>query len=129
MIDIEYAVQYLQIVHGEAHEELRTPSTQAALEVLGRLGLISRENERKCREAYVFFRSLCDALRIVRGNAKDLILPKLNTNEYAFLARRMGYLDVDWEVAADHLYKEVEKHRHVANTFFRNTVKGCIGNQ
>jgi len=129
LIDIEYAVQYLQIVHGEAHEELRTPSTQAALEVLGRLGLISRENERECREAYVFFRSLSDALRIVRGNAKDLILPKLNTNEYAFLARRMGYLDVDWEVAADHLCKEVEKHRHVANTFFRNTIKGCIGNQ
>jgi glutamate-ammonia-ligase adenylyltransferase len=35
LIDIEYAVQYLQIIHGTSHEELRTPSTQAALEVRG----------------------------------------------------------------------------------------------
>ena len=123
LIDIEYAVQYLQIVHGKSHEELRTPSTQAALEALGRLGLISRTDERECREAYVFLRALSDALRIVRGNAKDLILPKRDTEEYAFLARRLGYLDVDWKSAAEHLHDKIERYRHIAHAFFNNTIQ------
>ena len=121
LIDIEYAVQYLQIIHGTSHEELRTPSTQAALEVLGRLGIISRTNERECREAYIFLRALSDALRIVRGNAKDLILPERDTEEYAFLARRLGYLEVDWKFAAQRLHDEIEKHRNIAHAFFNNT--------
>lgn len=131
LIDIEYAVQYLQIIRGNSHEELRTPSTQAALEVLGRLGIVSRTDERECREAYTFLRALSDALRIVRGNAKDLILPERDTEEYTFLARRLGYLDVDWEFAAQRLHDEIEQYRHIAHTFFNNTSKdsGSDGNQ
>ena len=121
LIDIEYAAQYLQIIHGTLHEALRTPSTQAALEVLGRLGIISRTDERRCRETYIFLRALSDALRIVRGNAKDLILPEQDTEEYAFLARRLGHLEADWDFAAQHLHDEIEKYRHIAHTFFNKT--------
>jgi glutamate-ammonia-ligase adenylyltransferase len=32
-------------------------------------------------------------LRIVRGNARDLTLPPLESEEFAFLARRLGYED------------------------------------
>jgi hypothetical protein len=60
----------------------------------------------------------------VRGQdqvSKDLILPEQDTEEYAFLARRRGYLEADWDFAAQHLHDEIEKYRHIAHTFFNKT--------
>jgi hypothetical protein len=34
--------------------------------------------------------ALIDALRIVRGHARDLVLPSTDSEEHTFLARRMG---------------------------------------
>ena len=42
-------------------------------------------------DAHDFLRRLINALRILRGNARDLVLPERTGNEFIFLARRMGY--------------------------------------
>jgi len=80
IIDIEYAVQYLQILHGKDHPELRTPSTLEALDSLRRLKIISQKEQDHLRRAYIFLRTLIDGLRMVRGNARDLILPEPATD-------------------------------------------------
>jgi glutamate-ammonia-ligase adenylyltransferase len=54
-------------------------------------GLISAEDSDRLREAYVFQRDLIDALRIVRGHARDLTVPPPESEEFLFLARRLGY--------------------------------------
>jgi [glutamine synthetase] adenylyltransferase / [glutamine synthetase]-adenylyl-L-tyrosine phosphorylase len=36
-------------------------------------------------------RRLIDALRVVRGNAKDLAIPEADSRAFAYLARRMHY--------------------------------------
>src|SRR3970282_1689843 len=41
LVEVEYAVQYLQILHGREHPELRSSSTLSALAALRRLGLVS----------------------------------------------------------------------------------------
>src|SRR6185436_20352026 len=41
LIDIEYAVQYLQVIHGHDHPSLRTPNTLQALAALVKEGLVS----------------------------------------------------------------------------------------
>jgi len=110
LLDIEYAVQYLQILHGQAHPSLRTPHTLAALEQLRRLKILPKEIGIDFQAGYLFLRSLIDALRIVRGHAKDLILPEVRTEEFTFLARRMGYGQRDWERGRKEFEEEIQHH-------------------
>jgi glutamate-ammonia-ligase adenylyltransferase len=44
-------------------------------------------------EGYIFLRNLINALRIVRGNAKDLTVPESDSEAFNFLARRLNYGD------------------------------------
>ena len=91
VVDIEYLVQGLQITHGHQHPDVRAPNTRRALEALAAAGIIPESEGERLDQAYVFLRSLIDGLRIVRGNAKDLTVPLPGTEEFAFLARRLGY--------------------------------------
>ncbi|MBI3804011.1 MAG: hypothetical protein HY282_09655 [Nitrospirae bacterium] len=109
LLDIEYAVQYLQILNGDRKPALRTPRTSEALDALYRLRILSKEIWTDLREAYLFLRALIDALRMVRGNAKDLLLPDLDSEEFTFLARRMGYGERDWERGRKELAEEIER--------------------
>ena len=118
IIDIEYSTQYLQIQHGSKHPELKSPSTIKALEQLQELGLVSTENHRKLRDAYLFLRLLIDALRIVRGNARDLILPDRNSEEFKFLARRLGYREETWAKTARKLAGDIRGHMGKVHRFF-----------
>ncbi len=110
LLDIEYAVQYLQIMHGHRHSALRTSQTVSALDQLRRLKILDQETWTDLRDAYFFLRALIDALRIVRGHYKDLILPERQTEEFTFLARRMGYGQRDWEHGRKKLQEEIQHH-------------------
>ncbi|MBA2487170.1 MAG: hypothetical protein H0V35_13960, partial [Nitrospira sp.] len=91
LVDIEYAIQYLQVMHGHQHPILRTPNSMQALSGLVECGIILRQDGDHLRKAYLFIRMLIDGLRMVRGNAKDLVLPPADSDEFIFLARRVGY--------------------------------------
>jgi glutamate-ammonia-ligase adenylyltransferase len=118
VIDIEYAVQYLQIIHGREYATLRSTSTLEALQGVYRAKLISKKEHGNLHKAYLFLRALIDALRIVRGNAKDLVLPDRASQEFKFLARRLGYMGGDWEQGARKLDQEIRHHMHNAHHFF-----------
>jgi [glutamine synthetase] adenylyltransferase / [glutamine synthetase]-adenylyl-L-tyrosine phosphorylase len=64
---------------------------------------------------------LIDGLRIVRGNAKDLVLPPADSDEFIFLARRVGYTTDDWEAGARHLQADIEEHMALTKRFFERT--------
>jgi [glutamine synthetase] adenylyltransferase / [glutamine synthetase]-adenylyl-L-tyrosine phosphorylase len=91
LVDTEYLVQGLQITHGHLDPSLRAVNTLDALAALKERDLISPEDAARLREAYVFQRDLIDALRIVRGHARDLTVPPPESEEFVFLARRLGY--------------------------------------
>ena len=93
LVDTEYLVQGLQITHGRRYPQLRLTNTLQAIEALCRAGVLTADDAAKLRDAYNFLRQLIGSLRIVRGNARDLTLPPLETEEFAFLARRLGYDD------------------------------------
>ncbi|MBL4883262.1 MAG: glutamine synthetase adenylyltransferase, partial [Planctomycetaceae bacterium] len=93
LVDCEYLVQGLQISLGATHPELRTTNTREALRQLEALGILSHEDRVLIRDAYRFLRRLIDALRMVRGDARELTVPKHDTEECEFLARRLGYLE------------------------------------
>ena len=121
IVDIEYAVQYLQIMHGHRRAVLRASNTMQALAALVDCGLVTRQDGEDLRKAYFFIRMLIDGLRMVRGNAKDRILPPIDSDEFIFLARRVGYTTDDWRAGAKHLTSDIEEHMGKVTEFFERT--------
>jgi [glutamine synthetase] adenylyltransferase / [glutamine synthetase]-adenylyl-L-tyrosine phosphorylase len=107
LIDIEYTAQYLQLLHGKDHPELRIPSTLRALEELRRLQIVTAPEYRILEPGYLFLRNLIDALRIVRGDPSDLLLPDKASDDFKSLARRLGYRELDRFLAASHLAADI----------------------
>lgn len=110
LVDAEYAVQYLQVAHGHERPELRTTSTLAALERLRAAGLVTADEHDALRAGYLFWRAVADALRVVRGNAADLLLPEEGTDDHGYLARRLGYPG-GRAAAGAQLARDVARHR------------------
>ena len=118
LIDIEYAVQYLQLMHGHQEARLRSPNTVEALGALAEIRVVTTEEAIMLREAYLFLRLLIDDLRIVRGHAKDLLLPSSASEEFVFLARRLGYQTDKWEEGASKLSADIRRHMDRTGNFF-----------
>lgn len=92
LVDIEYFVQARQIEAGADHPQVRVTNTGEALSRLAAVGAISREQAETLLAAYRFLRELIEALRVVRGHARDLTIPPVGSRPFALLARRMGFL-------------------------------------
>ncbi len=101
LVDVEYIVQALQMGHGHEHPALRSTNTREAMAALAQAGIISDENRARLHEAHIFLQRLIDALRVVRGNSKDLSVPPSESEEFAFLARRLGYGDDPMRLRVD----------------------------
>ncbi|HEY9077215.1 MAG TPA: hypothetical protein VIO61_11830 [Anaerolineaceae bacterium] len=93
LVDIEYTVQALQIWNGKMIPAVRQTNTRTALAALAEAGILKPDDYQRLRKAHTFLRWLIDSLRVVRGNAKDMTMPPVSSEEYAFLARRMNYRD------------------------------------
>ena len=90
VVDVEYLVQALQINHGRDHEGVRHANTSEAMRALHDVGVLSDDDFEQLEEAHQFLRLLINALRMVRGNARDLTVPAVESEEFAFLARRLN---------------------------------------
>lgn len=118
IVTLEYSIQYLQVMHGHKQATLRTPNTLQALAALIDIGIIPRATGEDLRKAYLFIRMLIDGLRMVRGNTKDLVLPPPESDEFVFLARRVGYQTEDWQAGARHLKSDIEQYMRLGREFF-----------
>src|SRR5712692_10609017 len=89
LVDVEFSVQFLQLVHGSSHPSIRTSSTTAALAELRRIGLLAEAAAGPLARGYRFLRRVESRLRIVR----DRPISHLPTSgrELVLLARRLGY--------------------------------------
>ncbi|MEO1996962.1 MAG: glutamine synthetase adenylyltransferase, partial [Planctomycetaceae bacterium] len=91
LVDCEYLIQGLQIRHGHRHPALRSTNTMEAMRSLADMGLLQADAHQKLRTSYILLRRLIDALRMVRGHARDLEIPDAQSEEFEFLAQRLGY--------------------------------------
>jgi glutamate-ammonia-ligase adenylyltransferase len=91
LVDIEFAAQFLQLIHGGAHPELRELSTLDALAQASDLNLADNEDCALLIEGYRFMRHLEHRMRIVH----DRPIHRLPTDpaEMEKLARRVGQPD------------------------------------
>ncbi len=118
LIDIEYTVQYLQIAHGHREPSLRIPNTLEALHALQETTLLSRQDAVTLTEDYLFMRTVIDGLRIVRGHAKDLVLPAFGSDDMTYLARRLGYMTDVWQAGARAFERELHKRMKRSHAIF-----------
>jgi glutamate-ammonia-ligase adenylyltransferase len=91
LVDLEYTVQLLQVIHGNALPALRTPLLHNALRELARARVLHSDEADRLTRAYYFFRKVINGLRMLRGSAQDLLLPAGDSGELMHLARRIGY--------------------------------------
>ncbi len=117
LVDLEYSVQILQVIHGKTNAALRTPRIHKALEALSDAGAIQADEASRIIQAYRFLRTLINGLRMLRGNAKDLFLPAVGSPEYTHLARRMGYEGREDLTPAEELHIEFETRTAVIRAF------------
>ncbi len=91
LVDLEYLVQGLQISFGGVNPSLRLTNTRLAMAALADAGIIAADDYVRLRKAHTFLRWLIDSLRVVRGNSLDVNIPAFDSEEFAFLARRLKY--------------------------------------
>ncbi|MEO2035898.1 MAG: hypothetical protein ABGZ35_27805 [Planctomycetaceae bacterium] len=92
LVDIEYSIQALQLIFGRQHISLRTANTQDALHAAHSAALLTDELREMSDAAYVYFRQLIDCLRMVRGNAKDLKIPREGSDDWDQLNWRLAQI-------------------------------------
>ena len=117
LVDLEYAVQILQVMHGATEMRLRTPRIHEALHTLASIGVVEEAEAQDLIAAYRFFRRLINGLRMLRGSAQDLVLPGLDSHEYVHLARRMGYAAEPDSSPAQKLHLDFETHTAAVRAF------------
>ena len=117
LVDLEYAVQILQVLHGATEPRLRTPRIHDALHALASIGVVEESEARDLVAAYRFLRRLINGLRMLRGSAQDLLMPATDTHEYGHLARRMGYAADAERAPAQKLHLDLEAHTAAVRAF------------
>jgi glutamate-ammonia-ligase adenylyltransferase len=108
LVDVEFAVQMLQLKHGHADPSLREPGTRPALDALIASGIVSKADGARLAAGYAFLRDLEGRLRIERDQPVEAI----DTDPGALLglARRLGYGGDD-AAAVARVRAELARHR------------------
>lgn len=93
LVDVEFATQYLQLLHGGRSPGLRLTNTLRALEALRAAAVLPGEDAALLTAGYLFHRRVENRLRLVHGQA----LARLPTagSALTLLARRLGYGGAD----------------------------------
>ncbi len=74
IVDIEFIVQYLQIVHGLDHPKLRIPNTISALRALRESAFLLPPLAQELENAYFFLRGLETRLRLFLDQSTDELM-------------------------------------------------------
>jgi glutamate-ammonia-ligase adenylyltransferase len=91
LADVEYFVQAQQIEVGRRRPEVRVTPTLGAIQALVECGHFRKNLGSELSEAYLFLRRLIESLRVVRGYARDSVLPKPSEREFSYLVRRLQF--------------------------------------
>ena len=104
LVDVEFAVQYLQMTHGR-DPSVRTPETEHALDALSAGGYLDPHTAAVLREGYRSMRALEQALRVSTGTAATVLEEGQPT--LPLLARRLGMRDGPAGTASQALFAHV----------------------
>ena len=107
--DVEFAVQLLQLVHGGADEELRTPTTLTALAELADAGYVGRHDADQLAAAYRYLRTVEHRLQL--DDEQQVHAIPENELEQDRLARVLGYTGTVAASAAERFLSDLRGHQ------------------
>ena len=118
LVDVEFATQYLQLLHGGRFPSVRTGNTLEALRRLESEGCIGAREATLLSDGYIFHRRLENRLRLVQGDA----MARLPTSgrPLALLARRLGYRG---PTAGEAFLTEYHQHRESIRLAYEGIVR------
>ncbi|MGH8928461.1 MAG: bifunctional [glutamine synthetase] adenylyltransferase/[glutamine synthetase]-adenylyl-L-tyrosine phosphorylase, partial [Acidimicrobiia bacterium] len=102
----EFSVQLLQLVHGRADTDLRTPGALPALAALTAGGYVRREDAEALADSYRFLRQLEHRLQLWQMSQTHLLPPDREQ-----IALAMGHRP-DSKSATEQLNADLNRHRH-----------------
>jgi [glutamine synthetase] adenylyltransferase / [glutamine synthetase]-adenylyl-L-tyrosine phosphorylase len=124
LADIEFAVQILQLMHGNKFLRLRETNTLLALQNFIALGLVDQIMAEELQDSYLFLRNLECVLRIIRQTATNT-LPKEN-KELGPVARLLGYEGEDAETLSKVLLTDYALHTQRVRKHYRKTIGNLL---
>jgi [glutamine synthetase] adenylyltransferase / [glutamine synthetase]-adenylyl-L-tyrosine phosphorylase len=89
LVDVEFTVQYLQLLHGGQLPAVRTTHTLEAIAALAAAGCVTAQSAETLRQGYLFLRGVENRLRLLHGYAMSRLPTAGKPLER--LARRLGY--------------------------------------
>jgi glutamate-ammonia-ligase adenylyltransferase len=107
--DIEFTVQLLQLVHGHADPDLRSPSTLRTLAELADAGYVDTDDADRLDHAYRHLRTIEHRLELV-DEAQVHTVPA-DAAAVDHLARVLGYRDATDGDAATVFWRELRQHQ------------------
>ena len=111
--DVEFVVQYLQLVHGARQPAIRSRTTLDALEQLATYGYLDADGRRALEGGYVFLRTIEHHLQMMHYQQTHT-LPQ-DAGALLFLAQRLGFGGQGGDRAFLARYKE---HRAAIRTVY-----------
>jgi len=107
--DIEFTVQLLQLVHGHADSDIRSPNTLLALEEMTGAGYVDPTDARQLVKAHAFLRTVEHRLQLVDEQQVHTVPDDPAAVEH--LARVMGYRDTPRGEASAQLWHELRRQQ------------------
>ena len=117
LVDIEFTLQILQMMHGYQNPKLRQTNMLEVLQVVAAYGILDQAEADRVAKYYFFLRNLECALRIINQSSSNY-LPK-DKNSLAVLARLLGYEGESVEQRADALLRDYEETTGEVRKFYR----------
>lgn len=116
LVDIEFVVQTLQLVHGSDAAAVRVQNTLLAMDRLHAIGALTDVQLERLTEAYQFLRRVENALRIVHDRALDAL--PTNHTELEQLARRLGYTQTEETPTVEAFLQDYGKWTETTRSLF-----------
>ncbi len=115
LVDIEFAVQTLQLIYGTEHRRVRVQNTVEAITRLHEVEALTKDQRQQLMEAYEFLRRVENSLRIVHDRLLHALPDKAADLEQ--LARRLGYTDENRQ-ASDRFLKDYQAYTENTRALF-----------
>ncbi|HEX6395029.1 MAG TPA: bifunctional [glutamine synthetase] adenylyltransferase/[glutamine synthetase]-adenylyl-L-tyrosine phosphorylase [Acidimicrobiales bacterium] len=120
--DIEFSVQLVQLVHGRADADIRSPSTLPALRALAAGGYVDAGDAASLENAYIFLRTVEHRLQLEEDQQVHALPPAKQSRSR--LARVLGYRDAPSRTALAEFEEDLRRHQLIVRAiherlFFR----------
>ena len=123
--DIEFVIQFLQLLNGGALPEIRTGNTLDAIDRLEHVGSLTHQEHRLLEENYSFLRKLEHRLQIMY-DLQTHQLPS-SDSELSRVALRMGYAGTPHKSALDAFQQDYQQRSEVNRKILDHLLHDAFG--